>query len=97
MDPNVKYMMLEMWLVKMHQECLIIVRDFDNKYHRAVVEYDGEIFHVNLDPFLSVDSYEEFREKLLNLLKEMAEMSMGEQIDNIPRWLRPPDPCGRKY
>jgi len=96
-DPKVKYMILEMWLIKMHQECLIIVRDFDSKDHRAVVEYNGEIFHVDLGPLFSVYSYDEFRERLLNLLKEMAEMGMGERISNIPRWLRPPNPCGRKY
>jgi hypothetical protein len=111
MDPYVKYMMLEMWLVKMHKECLITIRDFDSKNHGAVVEYVGERFYVDLDLFLSVNTYEEFREKLLNWLKEEAfwrAYKRGlyyrdwdkpiEGIHNAPRlWVRYPDPCGRDY
>ena len=111
MDPNVKYMVLEMWLVKMHQECLITIRDFDRKNHGAVVEYVGERFYVDLDLFLSVDTYEEFREKLLNWLKEKAfwrayerglyYRDWNKQIDGNFHILRPrithPDPCGRDY
>jgi len=109
MDSNVKYMILEMWLVKMHQECLITIREFDSKNHVAVVEYAGVSFHVDLDHFLTVNSYEEFKEKLLNWLKEKAfwrayekglhYRDWGKPIVGIhftPRhWVSHPDPCGR--
>jgi len=106
-----KYLELEDWLVEMHKECLITIRDFDSEHHRAVVEYVGERFYVDLDLFLSVDSYEEFREKLLNWLKEEANRRAyvrglyyrywDKQIEGNFHILRPrithPDPCGRDY
>jgi len=70
MDPNVKYMVLEMWLVKMHQECLITIRDFDSEHHVAVVEYKGERSRIDLAEFSGASTYGEFREKLLRQLSK---------------------------
>jgi len=65
-----EYPELEDWLVEMHKECLITIRDFDSEHHVAVVEYMGERFRIDLAEFSGASTYGEFREKLLKQLSK---------------------------
>jgi hypothetical protein len=56
------------YLMRMHFEGLITIKNLDVYDHEADFKYKGEVFHIDLVEWSNY-TYEEFKEKLINWLE----------------------------
>jgi len=57
------------YLMRMHFEGLITIKNLDVTDHEADFKYKGEWFHIDLVEWSNYNTYEEFKEKLINWLE----------------------------
>jgi len=84
------------WLMKMHFEGLITLKELDIYDHEASFHYKDEVFHIDLVEWSKYPTYEEFRAKLVEWLEsELARImdrkkrteenkKLGDELSN---WL----------
>jgi hypothetical protein len=57
------------YLMRMHFEGLITIKNLDVYDHEADFKYKGEVFHIDLVEWSKYNTYEEFRAKLVEWLE----------------------------
>jgi hypothetical protein len=58
------------FLMRMHFDGVIILKELDVYDHEASFHYKDEVFHIDLVEWSNYPTYEEFKEKLIGWLEE---------------------------